>query len=98
MGNRVEDAAFDERLAAVVPPPKTLAGLPTAERVKAKTTIPGTNLLRRRWRTIDGTIYEWDYQHGTVERYSKRGMHQGEFDGETGEQTGPAVPNRRVDP
>ncbi len=92
------DAAFDGRLVAVVLPPKTLPGFPTAKRVKVKTAIPGTNLFRRRWRTHDGTIYEWDYQHGTVEKYTKRGMHEGEFDGNTGRQIGPAIPTRRVDP
>ncbi len=28
--------------------------------------------LRRRWRDPDGVIYEWDYQHGTVEVYDAR--------------------------
>jgi hypothetical protein len=46
----------------------------------------------------DGGIYEWDYQHGRVERYNKRGKHIGEFDAETGEQTKPADPDKKVEP
>jgi len=54
--------------------------------------------MRKRWKDSDGTIYEWDYQHGAVEKYDKRGMHQGEFDPDTGEKLKEASPNRRVDP
>jgi hypothetical protein len=85
-------------LTALIRPPKNLPGFPTAKRVKAKTVVKGTGVLRKRWRTKDGTIYEWDYQHGRVEKYNKRGVHEGEFDGHTGKQTGPAIPTRRVTP
>jgi len=54
--------------------------------------------LRRRWRDPDGMIYEWDYQHGTVEVCDSRGFHRGEFDPFTGEQTGLPVPGRTVEP
>ena len=54
--------------------------------------------IRRRWRLPDRTILEWDYLHGAVEMYDARGRHRGEFDPETGEQTGAAVPGRRVEP
>ena len=92
-----EDAIYSALL-ALIRPPKVLPGFPTAKRVTSKTRVKGTGLLRRRWRTDDGTIYEWDYQHGRVERYNKRGVHEGEFDGNTGEQTGQAISTRRVDP
>ncbi|MBV8105094.1 MAG: hypothetical protein JO223_10815 [Hyphomicrobiales bacterium] len=88
----------DGSLTAVTAPPKSLPGIPTARRVRAKTAVKGTGLLRRRWQTKDGAIYEWDYQHGAVEKYNKRGVHEGEFDGNTGEQTGPAIPTRRIKP
>ena len=45
-----------------------------------------------------GIIYEWDSQHGTVEIYDRSGRnHLGEFDPETGEQTKPADPSRKVE-
>ena len=31
--------------------------------------------------------YEWDSQHGTVEKYDKKGRHLGEFDPDTGKPT-----------
>ncbi|WP_228481884.1 colicin E3/pyocin S6 family cytotoxin [Stutzerimonas stutzeri] len=32
-------------------------------------------------------MYEWDFQHGAIEKYNKRGKHLGEFNHITGEQT-----------
>jgi len=54
--------------------------------------------LRRRWRDPDGAIYEWDYQHGTVEVYDRRGFHRGEFNPSTGERLGSPIPRRTVEP
>jgi hypothetical protein len=54
--------------------------------------------LRRRWRDPDGMIYEWDYQHGTVEVYDRRGFHRGEFNPFTGERLGSPIPGRTVEP
>lgn len=81
-----------------VPPPEddVLPGFPDAVRVRSKTPYPGGR--RRRWEGQDGTIYEWDYQHGTVEKYNRRGDHLGEFDPVTGEQKKDADPKRRVEP
>jgi len=65
-----------------------LRAFPNAERVRPKSG-------RHRW--IDqntGNIYEWDYQHGRVEGYDRRGHHLGEFDPETGALTKPADPTR----
>jgi hypothetical protein len=62
--------------------------------VKPKTYYPGGK--RKRWVDTGGRIYEWDYQHGRVERYGKNGRHEGEYDPNTGAQTKPADPRRKV--
>jgi Cytotoxic len=74
-----------------------LAGFPHAQRVTRKTPRLGGG-LRHRWKDYDGSILEWDYQHGRVEKYNSRGHHIGEFDPATGFQTKPADPTRRVIP
>ncbi|MFF0818286.1 colicin E3/pyocin S6 family cytotoxin [Rhodococcus sp. NPDC003318] len=69
-------------------PPKSLSGFPNAR--------PAKRLgHRKRWQDDKGNTYEWDYQHGAVEKYDKNGRHQGEYDPETGAQTKPADPTRR---
>jgi hypothetical protein len=79
-------------------PPERLPGFPDAKKVKPKTPVQGGGKLRKRWKDSKGDIYEWDYQHGAVEKYNKKGKHQGEFDPNTGKQTKPADKNRRVEP
>jgi len=79
-----------------VRPPKTLKAFPGAMKSTRKTPRLGGG-LRHRWKAADGTIYEWDYRHGRVEKYDWLGRHLGEFDPDTGEQTKPAG-NRRVEP
>jgi RHS repeat-associated protein len=70
-------------------PPRTLPAFPGARRVRPKTG-------RYRWEDED-YIYEWDSQHGRVEKYSKKtGKHLGEFDPKTGRQTKPARKDRRT--
>lgn len=69
-------------------PPLTLPAFPDAIGVRQKGN-------RRRWESKK-RIYEWDYQHGAVEVYDKQGNHLGEFDAETGDQTGKAKPERRI--
>jgi hypothetical protein len=86
-------------LAAVVHPPADdeLPGFPRAVRAKPKTRFPGG--IRRRWKDReDGSIYEWDYQHGRIEVYDRRGQHHGDFDPVTGAQIGASVPGRTVEP
>ena len=82
-----------------IPPPyagDALPGFPGTFRSKAKTPFPGGK--RRRWKDGDGMIYEWDYRHGRVERYSPRGdRHLGDYDFITGEQIGSPDPSRRVE-
>jgi hypothetical protein len=77
--------------------PKGLSAFPDATPAKQKTRVKGRG-TRMRWKTKDGPILEWDYQHGAVEMYDKRGRHLGEFDAETGEQNKPADPKRRIEP
>ena len=80
------------------PAPKGLTAFPDAQVAPRKTPIRGGGGLRKRWKTRDGTIFEWDSQHGAVEKYDKRGKHLGEFDPETGEQTKEANKSRGVKP
>jgi len=49
--------------------------------------------MRKRWKDSEGNIYEWDSQHGAVEKYNSRGVHLGEFDPNTGAQT--SLPTKR---
>lgn len=81
-----------------VPAPKVPPAFPELRPAKRKTPVQGGGGLRKRWVDPDGNIYEWDYQHGRVEKYNKRGKHQGEYDAETGKQTKPADPEKKVEP
>ena len=54
--------------------------------------------LRKRWRDPSGRIYEWDYRHGTVEVYNRRGRHIGEFDPYSAEQLEGPNPDYEVEP
>jgi hypothetical protein len=73
-----------------IPPPKEgLKAFPQAERVKPKS-------QRRRWEDSQH-IYEWDYQHGRVEKWTKRGQHVGDFDPENGLQVGPGRNDRTIE-
>lgn len=77
--------------------PKTLPAFPDAVRVKSKSSVQGGGKLRARWVDRKGRIYEWDYKSNAVEKYDKLGTtHLGEFNHITGEQTGPAEPDRRT--
>jgi hypothetical protein len=68
------------------------------KKVKPKTEISKGGPMRLRWKDDDGTIYEWDSQHGRLEKYDSRGRHLGEFDVNSGEQTKGADKKRRVTP
>lgn len=78
--------------------PKTLPAFPEAVWAKGKTAVHGGGGVRHRWLNSDGKILEWDSYHGKIELYNKQGKHLGEFDHETGVQTKPADPARRVEP
>lgn len=86
------------RIGKHVPAPKELGAFPNIQRVRSKTSVLGGGKLRGRWKDSDGKIYEWDYQHGTVELYDKRGKHLGEFDPDNGEMLKSANLNRTVEP
>ena len=53
---------------------------------------------KQKQETDQAADYEWDYQHGDVEKYNKRGKHQGTINPETGKQTKPPVKGREVEP
>ncbi|WP_063713310.1 colicin E3/pyocin S6 family cytotoxin [Nocardia tenerifensis] len=50
---------------------------------------------RQRREDSDGNLYEWDYQHGAMEKYSKNGKHLGEYDANSGEQNKPPEAGRK---
>ena len=83
---------------AHVLPPKAFGAFADLEIVRSKTPVRGGGFLRKRWRAPDGSLFEWDYQHGRLEKYNKRGRHLGEYDPETGEQTKVADPSRSIEP
>jgi hypothetical protein len=74
-----------------IPAPGELPGFPDARRVEPKN-------QRRRWIDRRGRIFEWDYQHGTVEVYDRRGRHLGEFDPTTGARRTGSDRTRRTEP
>jgi RHS repeat-associated protein len=75
---------------AYFPAPKELPGFPSAGKGKY---YPKSD--RKRWVLPDGSILEWDYQHGRVEKYDKTGKnHQGEYDPYSGERTKEPNPGR----
>ncbi|MEI8608345.1 colicin E3/pyocin S6 family cytotoxin [Enterovibrio sp. Hal110] len=82
-----------------VPAPRgspPLPAFPDAVKAKPKTSVQGGGKKRARWKDKK-RIYEWDSQHGKVEVYDKNGNHIGEFDHNTGEQTKPKDPKRKVE-
>ncbi|PWE41821.1 colicin E3/pyocin S6 family cytotoxin [Pseudomonas prosekii] len=79
------------------PAPTALPAFPDVKPAPMKTSVRGGGKKRRRWKDLSGRIYEWDSQHGKVELYTKQGKHLGEYDPQTGEQTKPADPARRVE-
>jgi hypothetical protein len=79
-------------------PPKRFPGFPNAEPRTPKTLISNGGGLRKRWKDPDGTIYEWDYLHGSVEKFDKRGKHLGEFNFRTGIKLKGPDPKRKIVP
>ncbi|MDP8084269.1 hemagglutinin repeat-containing protein, partial [Pasteurella atlantica] len=80
--------------------PKTeeITGFENLVKARRKTLLQGGAGKRARWKDQDGNIYEWDSQHGALEKYNKRGKHLGEFDYKTGKQLKSADKKRRVEP
>lgn len=83
----------------VAPPADgVLKGFPGAKPAKPKTPF-GEGKKRRRWKDDAGMIYEWDYRHGRVEIYNRRGdKHLGDFDPHTGDRLGDPDLRRTVEP
>ena len=53
---------------------------------------------RRRWtNSRRRQLFEEDTQHGDLEKYNKRGMHEGTVDPQTGEIVKPPVRGRRIE-
>ncbi|MGH1601161.1 colicin E3/pyocin S6 family cytotoxin [Campylobacter majalis] len=71
-------------------PPKSIQNIfPNAQSVTSKN-------QRKRWiDSKNGNIYEWDYQHGDIEIYNKRGIHKGSINPETKKEK-PAVKGRKT--
>lgn len=68
--------------------PEQIVGIPG---LKKGVAVAG----RPRWYDEKGNIYEWDFQHGALEKFDKTGKkHLGEFDPKTGEQNKPGKPGR----
>jgi hypothetical protein len=78
--------------------PTSLLAFPEAKQAHGKTRIQGGGKTRPRWKDHAGNIYEWDFRHGTIEKYNKRGVHLGEYNADTGMQTKPADPTRKIEP
>ena len=74
-----------------------ITGISGLKPAKPKTPVQGGGKLRARWKDSDGKIYEWDSQHGELEKYDKR-KHLGAFDYKTGDKIKPADPKRRIEP
>lgn len=88
----------DDALHGYVIPPKTLKAFPSALKVKPKTPRKGGGLRPRSKDETSGYILEWDYQHGRLEIYDKRGKHLFECDAETAALTKGPDPTRSVEP
>jgi hypothetical protein len=84
-------------VSSYIPAPLRLPAFPQAQRARGKTIMPGGG-LRQRWKSPSGAIDEWDYQHGRLKPYDRRGRHVGEFDPNTGARTKPANPHDKVEP
>ncbi|BAS68022.1 colicin E3/pyocin S6 family cytotoxin [Bathymodiolus septemdierum thioautotrophic gill symbiont] len=78
--------------------PEDITGIPNLKSSPSKTSAQGGGKLRKRYKDKKGNIYEWDYRHGTLEKYNKRGKHLGEYDPNTGKQLKSADKTRKVEP
>lgn len=69
---------------------QTLPGFPGSQRLKHR------QGARPSWNLGKGLHAEWDFQHGEVEVYNKKGKHQGAFDPETGNFKEGSIDKKRV--
>ncbi|WP_234337292.1 colicin E3/pyocin S6 family cytotoxin [Kitasatospora phosalacinea] len=56
--------------------------------------MQGGGGLRPRWEH-GKHIYEWDSQHGEIEKYNKQGQHRGAYDPVSGQQLKGPDPGRK---
>jgi Cytotoxic len=101
VGNRIPSPQYPDGIRGPTPQPGTDGNYKPAPKDYVQNGLPGIpgtqyepGAGRRTWTDEQGNIYEWDSQHGTVEKYSPNGTHLGEFDPKTGEQTKPKDPTR----
>uniref|UniRef100_UPI000571ECE0 colicin E3/pyocin S6 family cytotoxin n=1 Tax=Treponema pedis TaxID=409322 RepID=UPI000571ECE0 len=80
-----------------IPAPDSIPGIPDVKIAKRKTPMKKGGALRKRWKDDKGNIYERDSLHGELEKYNKRGIHQGVVDPNTGEQTETPKNDRKVE-
>lgn len=52
---------------------------------QAQAPVQGRGRLRPRWKDPKGKTCEWHSQHGEIEKYGKRGKHEGALDPDTGD-------------
>jgi tetratricopeptide (TPR) repeat protein len=102
LGDNFERFVGDERgsiglIGKYKPAPKMPKAFKNLQITRRKTPGPGGG-LRKRWKDNKGNIFEWDSQHGRIEKYNKKGKHLGEFDADSGIMTKPADPTRKVEP
>ena len=86
------NATYDAVMAGAGPKgaPARLKAYPKAKRVNPKSRVSGGGRLRERWEDKK-QVYEWDYEKGEVEIYSKSNRkHLGGYDSETGKLLTPA--------
>jgi hypothetical protein len=57
----------------------------------------GPRSRRRRWLGPNGQIYEEDTLHGALEKYNRRGKHEGAVDPDSGEIIKGPVKGRTID-
>ena len=90
MGKRTSSISGGGARPGYSPSPRasSLNGFPSTFLVKPKTAFAGGK--RRRWKDIDGMIYEWDYLHGQIEKYNSRSRNLGDFHWPSGRQIGGA--------
>lgn len=94
----IKSQAQKQALKHIPAPRQNPSGFPDLQPAKRKTPVQGGGGMRKRWEDNEGRIYEWDYRHGTLEKYDRTGKHLGEFDAGTGAQLKGPNAARRIEP
>jgi len=96
--NLPDSTVLENRDHQYIPAPTNLPAFPELKESKPKT-YNNAGKKRKRWKDNKGRIYEWDSQHGTIEKYNKTGKkHLGEFDPSTGRRIKPPDSTKTVEP